>query len=137
MKQQMRRGDPQRQRYWEEVVRRWRESGQSVRDFCGAEGLRESAFHYWRTRLGQQKPSTSTIGGRPLRPSKQQSAAGHNRPSFLPVRVLESTAVGPVAAEADRAVEIILERGCKVRVSAGFDRQVLAEVLAVLEARPC
>ena len=26
--------DPQRRSYWEEVVRRWREGGQSVRAFC-------------------------------------------------------------------------------------------------------
>ena len=51
MKKRIRRGDPQRQRYWEEVVRRWKESGRSVRDFCRAEGLRESAFYFWRRKL--------------------------------------------------------------------------------------
>ncbi len=45
MKKRIRRGDPQRQRYWEEMVRRCREGGQSVRAFCRAEGLRESAFY--------------------------------------------------------------------------------------------
>jgi hypothetical protein len=34
-------------------------------------------------------------------------------------------------------VEIILTQGRAVRVQAGFDRQTLADVLAVLEARPC
>ena len=40
-------------------------------------------------------------------------------------------------AGAAQGVEIILGPGRTVRVPAGFDRQTLAEVLAVLEARPC
>jgi hypothetical protein len=34
-------------------------------------------------------------------------------------------------------VEIVLRQGRTVRVGAGFDRQTLAEVLAVLETQPC
>jgi hypothetical protein len=48
------------------------------------------------------------------------------------VRVVED-----VAAEATNGVEIILAHGCTVRVRSGFDRQTLADVLAVLEVRPC
>ena len=51
MKKRIRRGDSQKLRYWEEVMRRWREGGQSVRAFCRAEGLRESAFYFWRREL--------------------------------------------------------------------------------------
>ncbi len=36
MKKRIRHGDPRRRSYWEEVVRRWREGGQSVRAFCRA-----------------------------------------------------------------------------------------------------
>ncbi len=137
MKEQMRRGDPRRQRYWEELVRGWQESGQSVRDFCGAEGLRESAFHYWRRRLEGRKRSSGSTGQRPSKASRQSSSACCGSPSFLPVRVLESTVVNPAPAEAVGSVEIILERGRRLRVAAGFDRQVLADVLAVLEVRSC
>ena len=51
MKKRIRHGDPRRRSYWEEVVRRWREGGQSVRAFCRAEELRESAFYFWRHKL--------------------------------------------------------------------------------------
>ena len=54
MKKRIRRGDPQRQSYWEEVMRRWREGGQSVRAFCRAEGMRESAFYFWRRELARR-----------------------------------------------------------------------------------
>jgi hypothetical protein len=43
----------------------------------------------------------------------------------------------PAVAEATYGVEIVLTHGRSVRVRAGFDRQMLADVLAVLEARPC
>lgn len=141
MKKRIERGDAQKQRYWEEVVRRWREGGQSVRGFCRAEGLRESAFYFWRrelTRRGDRVDvgSGSRLQARPMTPVSRSSARVSPRrgstPSFLPVQV-----VGPGVAETSQGVEIILAQGRAVRVRAGFDRQTLADVLAVLEARPC
>jgi hypothetical protein len=58
-------------------------------------------------------------------------------PSFLPVQVVESASQRPGVAELPDGVEIVLAPGRTVRVQAGFDRQTLADVLAVLEARPC
>ena len=62
--------------------------------------------------------------------------------SFLPVQVVESPnpflgAAEPGQPLAGQGVEIVLAQGRRVRVQAGFDRQTLAAVLAVLEARPC
>jgi transposase-like protein len=114
-------GDPQRRRYWQDVVRRWREGGQSVRAFCRAEGLRESAFYFWRRELVRR-------GDR----ARRQPQATSSSPAFLPVKL-----VGDNPAAAVQGIEIVLPRGRVVRVRAGFDRQALAEVLAVLEARPC
>ena len=62
MKKRIRHGDPQRQSYWEEVVRRWREGGQSVRSFCLAEELRESAFYSWRRKLARGGRRTGQVG---------------------------------------------------------------------------
>lgn len=125
MKKRSRRGDPQKQRHWEEVMRRWQEGGQSVRAYCHAEGLRESAFYFWRRELARRGKHAEVSRG-------PRSESRLVAPSFLPVRVVE-----PGLAEAGRGVEIVLERGRTVRVQAGFDRQTLADVLAVLEVRPC
>ena len=141
MKKRNRRGDPQKQMYWEEVVRRWKESGQSVRGYCRAEGLRESAFFFWRRKLelrsrpsdaaSQPRPKASRVA--PVAPSpKRRSPSRGDMPSFLPVRVMEDA-----VAAATHGVEIVLAHGRTVRVRAGFDRQTLADVLAVLEVRPC
>jgi hypothetical protein len=67
--------------------------------------------------------------------------AGSGPASFLPVQVVAAANPLPAAADAGRplagSVEIVLERQRTVRVRAGFDRQTLADVLAVLEARSC
>jgi transposase-like protein len=165
----MQRNGPQRnaekQRFWQRQLARWRQSRQSVREFCRENALSEPSFYAWRrelTRRGQssrtgnrprpkasQTATTSQGAGKPTtadqrfasvperRPpdrqaSKRPSLPRCSTPSFLPVRVVE----GP-AAEAVGGVEIVLAHDRAVRVRAGFDRQTLAEVLAVLEARPC
>ena len=141
MKKRVRQGGSERQTYWEEAMRRWRESGQSVRDFCRNEGVRESAFYFWRRELAQRSHRTEAANGArpqasPLTTASHSSERASSRhssvPSFLPVRVVED-----VAVEAASGVEIILAHGCTVRVRSGFDRQALADVLAVLEVRPC
>ncbi len=156
MKKRIRRGDPQRRRYWEEVVRRWKEGGQSARDFCRAEGLRESAFYFWRRKLAQRGQHTCKRGtSRPVpdavkhaghdartapaasRSSTRVSPRHSFATSFLPVQVVEPASQRPGVAESPHGVEIVLAQGRTVRVQAGFDRQTLADVLAVLEGRPC
>ena len=141
MKKRVRRGGSERQVYWEETMRRWRESGQSVRDFCRNEGVRESAFYFWRRELARRSQSTDAVRGscppvRPLttasRSPKRVPSQHRSIPSFLPVHVIEDA-----AAEATSGVEILLAHGRTVRVRSGFDRQTLVDVLAVLEVRPC
>ena len=147
MKKRIRRSDPERRTYWEEVVRRWKESGQSVRGYCRAEGLRESAFFFWRRELTQRSQLSGAVrhpqsevsqvapaARSPKRrlPSPTRFAGAPDMASFLPVRVVESTAV-----EATHGVEIVLAHGRTICVRAGFDRQALADVLSVLEVQPC
>lgn len=139
MKKRSRRSNPQRREYWTELMRRWREGGQAVRTFCRAESVRESAFYFWRRELARRASQVVGNGmpakakSRPAeRPLSQAPRPHGSTPSFLPVRV-----VTPHMAQVPSGVEIVLEQGRRVRVSAGFDRQTLADVLAVLEVRPC
>jgi transposase-like protein len=149
MMKRNRRCNPQKQRYWEEAVRRWKESGRSVRDYCRTEGLRESAFFFWRRKLSQCSQSSDAVG-QPASKGSQVTPAPRapkrpqrGTPSFLPVRVVGPASGGaPVqrvatTVEATRGVEIVLAHGRSVRVQAGFDRQTLVDVLALLEVQPC
>ncbi len=52
----------------------------------------------------------------------------------MPVHVMADAAL---AAGASRCLEVQLPTGVRLRIPAGFDRQTLADVLAVLETRPC
>jgi transposase-like protein len=147
MKRRNRRGDPQRQAYWQAVVRRWKESGRSVRDYCRAEGLRESAFFFWRRKLARCSPPAVAAGeptSQPCPPAvvaplpqrrrgtRVVGRAGRSLPSFLPVRVVSPAVEGHAGG-----LEIALTGGRILRVRPGFDRQTLTDVLAVLEGRPC
>ncbi len=42
-----------RMRHWAEVLRRRRESGQTIRGFCRTEGVCEKTFYYWQKRIRQ------------------------------------------------------------------------------------
>ena len=141
MKKRMRQCDPQKQAYWEDVLRRWRTSGQTVRAFCRNAGVPETALYFWRRELARR--SASAEAGR--EPAVQTALttltarAPRRRPrprrtttSFLPVRVVAEKTV-----EATGTIEIVLSQGRTIRVGAGFDRQTLRDVLAALEARPC
>lgn len=41
--------------YWQDLVRRGAEDPVGIRSFCEVEGIRRSAFYYWRRRLGRKK----------------------------------------------------------------------------------
>ena len=136
MEKRIWRCDPQKQRYWEDVVRRWRDGGQTVRAFCRANGLQESAFYFWRRELAKRKgPCKKPVAG----VKKGGAVSKKSGPAFLPVRVVApaSHANDATCGQARGGVEIVLAEGRVVRVVPGFDRQTLADVLSLLEARPC
>jgi hypothetical protein len=146
MKKHKRRCDPEKQRHWEEALRRWRAGGQSVRAFCCAEGVRESAFYFWRRELARRGDRDAAGNGRrsqaravtaASRSSTRISSRRDPTPAFLPVRVVAAASGYPEATAGVGNVEIVLAQGRTVRVPPGFDRQTLADVLAVLEGRPC
>ena len=140
MKRRTRRCDLRKQNYWEEAIRRCKQAGQSVRDFCRAEGLHEAAFYWWRRELAKRhrtadaanppQPDASHVT--PATPPRRAVPPRRRAVSFLPVQVLERH-----TAEPGGGIEIVLGQERTVRVRAGFDRQTLADVLAVLEVRSC
>lgn len=132
--------DGAKRKHWQELIRQWRQSGQSVREFCRNAEIKEWTFYWWRQRLAQSchgptahgrapsdargaKPATGTVG---------RKASGQATVSFLPVEVVPEQ-----AGEVGSGVEIHWSNGRSVRLHRGFDRQTLAGVLAVLEAGPC
>jgi transposase-like protein len=137
MKKRIRRCDLARRQQWQTAIQQWQSSGQSVRAFCRQEGLKESAFFFWRrellalpdredTALPPSSPRASKR--RTLLPAEPTAPAAR----FLPVQVV-------AGHDPQRAgdIEIVLGSGRAVRVPPKFDRQTLTDVLAVLEGRSC
>ena len=117
------RRDPARARFWREQVQGQAASGVSVGAYCRRHRLRPSAFYYWRRAL-----------------AKRGQAA---RAAFVPVTVADErggcgTAM-PTQTDESRGgrIEIVVSNGRRVQVTGPVDRQALADVLTVVEGRPC
>ncbi len=120
--------DKEREIYWRRVVRGYRGSGLSIRDYCRKSKVVESAFYFWRREL-QRRKAEQEQRGRTHRPAR-----GEAKVAFLPVHVTEEVLLPP---QAGGRIEIELAGGRRVHVAAPVDRQALADVLAVLEGHPC
>ena len=119
--------DARKERFWRGVLKRQAGSRLSVRAFCERERLTESAFYAWRRTIAERD--------RRGKPTSDQPIAA---PAFLPVAVVDGA-----PRPHDSPIEIRLVDGRRVRIRAGCDRTLLADVLAILhetpkpEARPC
>jgi hypothetical protein len=100
-------------------VRQQRAGGMTVRDYCALHQLAESSFHFWRREIAARDSE------------HQQRDEAKAEAAFVPVTLVESS------SDADAGIEIELRTGQRLRVRRGCDRQLLSEVVAVLEGRPC
>jgi hypothetical protein len=115
MARRQRRIDEGKHEHWRRILQSWRASGLSVRGFCGRRKIPESQFWWWKRRLAERVEAASVKAG----------------PDFVPVMIVEPPS--PTSA----AIDIRLTSGHRLRVRAGCDRRLLAEVVALLEGRPC
>src|ERR1700719_4368874 len=105
--------DDAKERFWQRVVRQWRQSKLSVRAFCQEHDLSESNFYAWRKTLHQRAAEGAAFVPVHLRPEEPpRSARG--------------------------ALELVLGQGRLLRVGPGFDAPTLQRLLTLLEeGRPC
>jgi len=90
---------------WREIVERQRASGSTVATFCRDHHIAASSFFAWKRKLGGP------------------------RAAFVEAAVVGTPPASPVW------IEVRLRNGRRVRVGRrGFDRGLLAEVVAALEA---
>jgi len=105
-----------KERFWRDMVRRWRHSGQTVRAFCAEHGLSEPSFYSWRRIIAERD---------------QPGDAPKDLPAFVPVRVAPDSAATSV-------LEVVAGPGRVIRVPVGFDAATLRNLLVVVEeAPPC
>ncbi len=92
---------------WRDLIQRQHAGGLSVAAFCRGNGVASSSFFAWKRKL----------------------AAAPATPAFV-----EATVAAAPAARWAGLIEVRLRGGRRVRVGRGFDRGLLAEVVAALEA---
>jgi transposase len=115
MARRQRQIDEAKHEHWRQVLQRWKASGLGVRAFCDRRKILESQFWWWKRRLGEPVATAPVEAG----------------PDFVPVTIVEPPS--PTSA----AIDIRLTSGHRLRVRAGCDRRLLADVVALLEGRPC
>jgi hypothetical protein len=137
----MPKASEEKRSYWRGVLRRQRESGLSVRQFCADERLSDASFYRWKRKIagkdsrrasnseeeGESRPRAGASSGRGSRKRRQASRVAKPNGStgaFIPVR-LQATAGG--------LLEVVHPRGHVVRVPAVFDENCLRQVLDVLD----
>ena len=98
---------------WRRRVDRHSESGQSVRAWCRRHRVKEAAFHWWRRELARRDAESEAS-------------------SFVPVHLTDEPARG-----GNPQIEIELTDGRRVRVTGTVDREMLTQVLDVLERPAC
>ena len=102
----------QKERQWRRRIAQWRESGLSVREFCGRHQLAEPTFYAWRRHLLQRAADP---------------------PAVVAVQV-----VADRPAPKASILELVLADGRAVRVPPGFDPATLRQLLIALEGEgPC
>jgi len=109
--------DPERERLWRQRLAQHQRSGLTIRRFCRTHDLAESSFHFWKQEIAR----------------RDRLAA----PAFVPVTIVPT----PTPDEpADTPIELRLASGHELRLRAGCDRRLLADLIDLLvprEGRPC
>ena len=105
----------QRRAYWRRIVEEVRRSGQGVRAFCRERRVDEHLFYYWRRVLAKEECAVVEWA---------------EEPRFL----LVSPSQTEELAESNRSLELVIERGWRLRIPAGANESTLRVVLAALAA---
>jgi transposase len=99
-------------RRWAERLERFRRSGQTIAQFCAAEGVSPPSFYVWKRTLASDATPPDPV-----------------TPTLVPIRLTTSPAETPI--------EVVLPSGTVLRVPGDFSPQHLATLVRALEARPC
>jgi hypothetical protein len=108
---------------WAERIRRRRESGLTVAEFCEWEGVSAASFYNWQKKLRDTKSRRQSVE---LVTPEGRSQRSLQKASFLPVHVMQA---GTTTAPATR-IEIQLTNGVRVFIPIS-DFQTVENIIAV------
>ena len=103
-----------RRQKWHEIITRQCASGMTVRSFCQENRVAARSFFRWSSRLAVPIPDPA--------------------PAFVEVKIAgESGLPNSEAPSSPDKLEVHLRGGRRLLIGHGFDRDLLAEVVALLE----
>jgi hypothetical protein len=108
---------------WAGLVRRWRQSGQTARQFAASAGINAATLSYWAWQL---KRGASAYNKRPVRQRRRRSSTLADKASFVELIVDRPE---------ERRFELDLADGRRLRIPPEFDAGALGRLLAVLADR--
>ena len=119
------------ERTWRKRMQAYERSGLKIREFCRQEGLVDHQFSWWRSELKRRAATSratddSEKSKKAIRKKAKRDHTAAVKSPFVPVQI-ETSLDGQVS------VEIILDQPPRIRVTRGFDADVLREVVRVLE----
>ena len=96
-----RQRDAKLEKFWRDAIRKCEQSGLTIVGFCKQEGLKASAYHYWRREIGQRDQQVLANG------EGLDTPIAHVA-SLVPVRLIDD--------RASAGVEIFSRTACVVRL---------------------
>lgn len=133
----------EKEAFWKLAVDEWKTAGTTIREFCRSNGLKESAFYFWRRELAKRAglpalsptegPVTEAEGRRTTRARKNSDtsrASESPTAMFLPLTLRAHETAAAEGAESG-SIEIVVG-GHRLRVSPGFDEETLSRLLRML-----
>jgi hypothetical protein len=108
---------------WAGLVRRWRRSGQTGREFAESAGVNAGTLAYWAWRLKREKRGTH---GRKVKRRARRSRAAVQDTSFVELIVDRQD------REEDARFVLELGDGRRLRIPAAFDADALKRLLAAV-----
>lgn len=107
---------------WADRVRQWKRSGQSASQFAALHGWNAKTLTWWGSELARRArraPDVRLVRLEAQTPGFAAAADGRTLEYGQPT--------------SDGALELVLQRGCVVRVRRGFDADLLRELVGALE----
>jgi transposase len=99
-------------RRWAERLERFHRSGQTIAQFCAAEGVSVPSFYVWKRTLTSDTTSPDPVA-----------------PTLVPIRLTTSPAEPPI--------EVVFPSGTVLRFPVDARPEVIAAIVHAVEARPC
>ena len=117
------------ERAWRERIGRQQRSGLTVQQFCEQESLVAHQFSWWKRELNRRDACRNRRRN-PNQSSNAEDDGGRAGAGFVAVQVAAT-------ANGNPPLEIIVDQRLRIAVTAGFDHQLLTEVVRMLENRQC